>query len=361
MSEETPTLSQPSRMAEMASLGAEWWNDSCAFAELREAVAKGATGATSNPVIVSDTIRNDPDFWIERIDRLASENPDLDKVRLTWKLIEDIVIEASAILLPVYEKTKGQRGILNVQIDPTLHEQMQPMVEQAQRLSKLGPNIAIKIPATEAGIEAAEELAAIGVRVNTTVSFTLPQAVAAAEAIQRGIQRAEADGLDTQSYRAYVTLMIGRLDDFLKTLEPNSEIDPDYLNQAGIAVFKKAAKIFRENGYAATLLAAAYRNEEHWSQIIGTDVAQTIPYGWWKKFDVASSEVRVTVDESIDSEALDALQQAFPDFKAAYEADGLSPDQFASFGASVRTLKQFTEGYHGLVEFIEQRMSQAVG
>jgi len=361
MSDIAPDKPDISRMQEMARLGAEWWNDSCGFDELREAVTKGATGATSNPVIIADTIQNNQDFWTKRIEQLATENPNCEKRSLTWKLIESIVLEASAILIPIFEETNQRKGLLNVQIDPTLHDQTEAMIEQARHLAQLGPNIAIKIPATAAGIKAAEELAAIGVRVNTTVSFTLPQAVAAAEAIERGIERAQAAGRSTENYRAYVTLMVGRLDDFLKTLDPDESIDPGYLNLAGIAVFRKSAQYFRKRSFSATLLAAAYRNEDHWSQIIGTEVAQTVPYTWWTQFDKSSAPVRITIDDPVPDTVLDGLHKAFPAFTAAYEQYGLTPDQFAEYGATVRTLEQFIEGYRGLVEYVGKCIPETTG
>ncbi len=348
-------------MQEMAHLGAEWWNDSCGFDELRKAVAKGATGATSNPVIIADTIQNNQEFWIGRIEQLATENPNCEKRALTWQLIESIVLEASSILIPVFKKSNERKGLLNVQIDPTLHDRTEAMIEQARHLSKLGPNIAIKIPATASGIKAAEELAAVGIRVNTTVSFTLPQAVAAAEAIERGIKRASAAGLRTENYRAYVTLMVGRLDDFLKTLDPEERIEPGYLDFAGIAVFRKSAQYFRKRSFSATLLAAAYRNEDHWSQIIGTEVAQTVPYTWWTQFDKSNAPVRITIDDPIPDVVLRSLHKAYPAFTAAYEKNGLSPDLFAEYGASVHTLKQFVDGYHGLVEFVGECIPKTAG
>jgi len=199
-----------------------------------------------------------------------------------------------------------------------------------------------------------EELTARGVRVNATVSFTVAQAVACAEAIERGIRRAPAGS----TLRPYVTIMIGRVDDHMKRVQKrdNLTIDPAYLELAGIAVFRKAARIFKERGYRATLLCAAYRTEAHWGEIIGTHVLQSIPYKWWKQFDIAARDVRLNLEEPVDPKAIAELKAKLPDFNAAYEETGLSRAQFVHYGASIHTLSQFLAGYAQLLEIVRGRM-----
>jgi transaldolase len=152
--------------------------------------------------------------------------------------------------------------------------------------------------------------------------------------------------------------MIGRVDDHLKRVQKRDsiQIDPGYLEWAGIAVFRRAAHLFRERGYRATLLAAAYRNEGHWAQIIGSGVLQSIPYKWWKQFDGSAREVRVTIDDAIDDKIIAELSAKFPDFLAAYEEKGMSLPQFVHYGASVHTLSQFLGGYQQLLEIVRAQM-----
>ena len=116
----------------------------------------------------------------------------------------------------------------------------------------------VKIPATRAGIAAIEEATAHGISINATVSFTLPQCIAVAEAVERGLQRREADGHDISRMGPVCTIMVGRLDDWLKVVMESEGIttDPGHLEWAGVAVFKKAYRLFRERGYRT---AAAVR------------------------------------------------------------------------------------------------------
>ena len=82
-------------------------------------------------------------------------------------------------------------------------------LEQAVEFSKLAPNMIVKIPATSAGIPAIEEATYRGVSINATVSFTLPQAIAVAEAVERGLKRRETEGKEIATMGPVCTIMVG--------------------------------------------------------------------------------------------------------------------------------------------------------
>jgi transaldolase len=347
-----------SRMSQMTALGADWWNDSGVPDELGEAVALGAVGGTSNPVIVSQAVKAQPALCNPIIDRLVTENPRDTEDDLAWKLIHTLAIDAASRLKPVYDRTHGAKGFLSVQISPKYYRSKELMVEQATKLATLAPNIAIKAPATEVGIAAIEELTARGIRINATVSFAVPQAIAVAHALERGLKRARAGGRDTNAIKPYITLMIGRVDDQLKRVAEKEKISttPGAIDWAGIAVFKNAHQIFKQRGYPGTLLAAAYRHEGHWSQIIGREVLQTVPYTWWTKFNVSSTEPSLTLEQPVDEAVVAELRAKFPDFIRAHDENGMSPRDFATYGATVHTLNQFLGGYDDLVASVRARM-----
>ena len=108
----------------------------------------------------------------------------------------------------------------------------------------------VKIPVTRAGISAIEEATYQGISINATVCFTLPQCVAVAEAVERGLDR-EREGKEIATMGPVCTIMVGRLDDWLKVLaeKNNIAIDPGYLEWAGVAVFKRTYQLFRKRGY----------------------------------------------------------------------------------------------------------------
>jgi transaldolase len=201
----------------------------------------------------------------------------------------------------------------------------------------------VKIAATRAGIVAIEEATYRGISINATVSFTLPQAIAVAEAVERGLKRREAEGLEIATMGPVCTIMVGRLDDWLKVLldKKNLSVDPGYLEWAGVAVFKKAYKLYRERGYRLRLLSAAFRNHMHWSEFIGGDVVISPPCAWQRRFNASDIEVVPRIDNPVDPKIVDTLLKKFPDFERAYTENGMSPEEFDFFGSTRRTLRQF--------------------
>jgi transaldolase len=347
-----------SRMAQMTALRADWWNDSGIPSELGEAVALGAVGGTSNPVIVSQAAKANPQLCLPILERLMVEYPNATEDVLAWKLIHELGRASAKQLLPVFEATKGVKGFLSMQVNPKFYPNRDLMVSQAIELAALAPNIAIKAPANDVGIAAMEEMTARGIRVNATVSFSVAQALTVSAALERGLQRAKAAGHNADAIRPYITIMIGRVDDQLKRVADAEKIatTPGAIDWAGIAVFKHAHRIFKAEGRPGTLLAAAYRHEGHWSQIIGREVLQTVPYPWWTKFNVSTTEPRLTIDEPVDDRILAELRAKFPDFIKAHDADGMVPAEFVRYGATVHTLQQFLGGYADLVAFVRSAM-----
>jgi len=208
---------------------------------------------------------------------------------------------------------------------------------------KLAPNMIVKIPATKAGIAAIEDATHRGISINATVCFTLPQCIAVAEAVERGLRRRESEGKDVKSMGTVCTIMVGRLDDWMKVLLDKRDIsvDPGVTEWAGVAVFKKTYGIFRERGYRLRLLSAAFRNHMHWSELIGADAVISPPSAWQKRFNASDIEVRPRIDDPVETKVVDQLLGHFPDFRRAYSEDGLTIDEFDSFAPTVRTLRQF--------------------
>jgi transaldolase len=334
----------------VATTATDVWNDSCSVEELTYAIENGAVGATSNPTIVGEVLAKEMGNWRGRIVEFAETNPTWTEDEVTWRLIEEMAANASKLLLPVFEREQGRKGRLSIQTSPKLYRDPERLVEQALRFDGLAPNMQVKLPATRAGIAAIEEVTAQGVNVNATVSFTVPQALAVAEAVERGLERRAAAGKDIESMTPVCTIMAGRLDDWLEVAAAKEGVllTPGHVNWAGIACVKRAYKIYAERSYRTRLLAAAYRHHGHWSELIGGDIVLTIPPKWQRLFNASSIEVVPRFDDPVPTEAIEALTQ-LPDFRRAYEPDGLSVDEFDGFGATVRTLRQFTASYQELV------------
>ena len=326
------------------------WNDSASVQELKYSIEHGAVGATCNPVIVLGVIKKDLQLWKARISALAKELPTATEDQIAWQLVREVSIQAARILEPVFREHQGKNGRLSIQTDPRLFRDSQAIFDQAIEFNKLAPNMIVKIPATSAGIRAIEEATYRGVSINATVSFTVPQAIAVADAVERGLQRRQNEGLEIASLGPVCTIMVGRLDDWLKVLveKNNIAIDPGYIEWAGVAVFKKAYRLFRKRGYRTRLLSAAFRNHMHWSEFIGGDVVISPPYSWQLRFNASDIEVRSRIDEPVRDEIETELSRKFADFRRASSEDGLSIEEFDSFGPTRRTLRQFIAACHEL-------------
>ncbi len=200
---------------ETALTATDYWNDSCSIAELTYAIERGAVGATSNPTIVGEVLKKEMDLWRERIGEIITENPTATEDEVAWQLIEEMAVKASELLLPVYEREAGLKGRLSIQTNPKFYRDASRLAEQGLHFAGLAPNMQIKVPATAAGITAIEEVTAAGASINATVCFTVPQSLAVAEAVGRGLARREAAGEDTSSMSPVCTIMVGRLDDWM--------------------------------------------------------------------------------------------------------------------------------------------------
>ncbi|MEP6811728.1 MAG: transaldolase family protein [Actinomycetota bacterium] len=330
----------------VSTTATDYWNDSCSLEELSYAIEHGATGATSNPTIVLEVLQKEMALWRDRINELVRQNARATEDEITWLLIEEMAVKASQLLLG--------RGRLSIQTNPKLYRDAGRLVEQGLRFASLAPNMQVKIAATRAGITAIEELTAQGVSVNATVCFTVPQALAVGAAVERGLERRG----KSDDMTPVCTIMVGRLDDWIEiaAAKEGALLTPGVVNWAGIACIKRAYPIYKERGYRARLLAAAYRNHLHWSELIGGDIVLTIPGKWQRLFNASDIEVKPRFGDPVPERALEELGAKVHDFVRAYEPDGMTIDEFDDYGATRRTLRGFIASYDDLVATIRDFM-----
>ena len=119
--------------------------------------------------------------------------------------------------------------------------------------------------------------------------------------------------------------------------------DPGYLEWAGVAVFKKAYAEFQTRGLRARLLSAAYRNVMHWSEFVGGNVVVSPPFAWQTRFQASGIDPVDRMHVPVDPRIVTTLYSQLPEFRRAYDVDGLTPAEFAEYGATRKTLRQFLE------------------
>ena len=320
------------------------WNDSSDPNELAQSISFGGVGATCNPTIAFTCINQRREVWLPRIAELAKEMPEASESEIGWQAVRELSLEAAKLLEPIFERENGRNGRLSMQTDPRLARSAKALADQAEEFSNLAPNIIVKIPATSVGVEAIEEATYRGVSVNVTVSFSVPQAIVTGEAIERGLKRREAEGKDTSQMGPVVTLMVGRLDDWIKEVAARDKmfLDPGHLEWCGVAAFKHAYQEFRKRGLRARMLSAAFRNVMHWSEFVGGDVVVSPPFKWAKLINDSGYKMQQRMDIPVRDDIMETLL-SIPEFVRAYEPDGMTPLEFDTFGATAKTLRGFLQ------------------
>jgi transaldolase len=331
------------------------WNDSADPKELKDALTWGIVGATCNPVIALSALKADKDYWNGRIKDYAKAHPTATEDAIGWEMVKELSVNAAKLFEAEFEKYNGRNGRLSIQTDPRNFRSAQALTDQAVEFSKLAKNMIVKIPVTTEAIAAFEEATYQGVSLNATVSFSVAQTIAVAEAIERGLKRREAEGLDISQMGPVCTIMVGRVDDWAKVSAEKSgvTIDPGIMEWAGVAVFRHAHKIYEERGYRTRLLSAAFRNHMHWSEIIGGDSVISPPYAWQVKINKSGIKPNLnSVNEPIENRILEPLLTHLPEFRKMYEVDGLKVEEFTNFGATLRTLRGFLQSVNDLESLV---------
>ena len=317
-----------------------WWHDSGDPAELDAAIEDGASGVTTNPVLSALALTSNRDKWKREIqDVLSGEEKLKHKAELLMKIV---LTDAAKKMQGTYEKTGGKAGYVCAQVDPARAGQREQMSEMARRFHTWAPNIAVKLPVTLAGLDVLEECIADGITVTATVSFTVPQVVAIAERYEKGAQRAAANG--RKPGHCFDVIMIGRLDDYLRDVIHDNSIDipEEHIRQAGLAVTKRAYSIYKERSYGATLLVAAMRGNYHMTELSGAELIFSISPEYQNLLQSEDPAQTPGIDTEIPKNVIMSLEK-LPEFVRSYEPDGMAPEDFIRFGATQRTLTQFSE------------------
>jgi transaldolase len=232
-----------SSLQSLIATGTKLWLDSIDPQKVASNRALGATGATSNPIIVADLIETGR--FDEHITQLLRDG--LDDEAIAWRLTDHLVQKAQEVFLPVWETTKGDDGYVSFELDPLLEDVNCPLsveertkryVALGQQWSKGHRNRMIKVPATPAGLAALEDLAAAGVTLNVTLVFSERQYEAARNAIWRGAQRRP----NLTSFKSVYSIFVSRLDVYTERHVP--ELSPAAQGQVGIV---NAKRIWRLN------------------------------------------------------------------------------------------------------------------
>lgn len=179
--------------------------------KLAEMISSGVRGVTTNPSIFENAIGKTSDYD-DQIRVLVREGK--TKEEIYENLTSGDVKEAAVLLEPLYKESGGSDGFVSLEVSPLLAGDAQGTVEEAKKLVRLigRPNLMIKIPATDAGINAVRRCTAEGINVNVTLIFSGKQYRDSAEAYIAGLEERAAEGRDVSMVTSVASLFVSRLD-----------------------------------------------------------------------------------------------------------------------------------------------------
>jgi transaldolase len=328
-----------SPLHELSDLAQSVWIDSLSremieSGELERLVKEDAVvGVTTNPSIFQKAL--DSDSYDEEMREVMDEETD-DK-EVFFKLAVTDVKNACDVLRPVWDDGNGRDGWVSLEVDPNVASDTDATKRDAKRLSEMvdKPNVFIKIPATEPGLQAIEDSIAAGIPINVTLIFSLERHRKVAEAYIRGLERFVEDGGDPSTLASVASFFVSRVD-----TEADKRLDEigghdDLKGKLAIANAKLAYQTYKEvfSGERWQKLADAgasaqrclwaststknpdYRDVLYVEELIGADTVNTMPVETVKAFQ-DHGNVAATLEEGVDEarELLQKLEDAGVDY-----------------------------------------------
>ncbi len=325
---------------------------------LKEMIDKGVRGVTSNPSIFEKAIAGSADYD-EALRRLVGEGKSVEAIYEALAM-EDIA-KAADVLRPLYERTNGLDGYVSFEVSPTLARDTDGTVEAAQRLFRGldRPNVMIKVPATEEGIPALEQLISDGINVNVTLIFSLEHYRAVALAFLAGLERRVAAGGDVSGIASVASVFISRVDTAVDNalkkinspgalaLSGNIAID----NAKTIyALFQELfsgerwAKLATRGARVQRLLWAStgaknplYSDTQYLDGLIGKDTVNTVPPHTLQAF-LDHGTVASTLSEGLDQARANLHNLAVLGIDLDAVTDQLQVDGVIAFAKSFETM-----------------------
>ncbi len=333
-------------------------------------------GCTTNPPLSLKAVQSDPDHWNEWTDDLIQSHSDFDQRELAWLLYEEVVKRGAQMYLPIYEASEGRFGWISGQLDPRLFTEVEQMVQDADELRSLSPNVMIKVPGSMQGVEVVKILTSKAISTNVTTCFMLPQIMAVANAAMEGVEIAQQNGVDLSRWRAVITMMIGRLTERPALVEQaeRRDIKMSWRDRHwfGIAVFRRAYRLLSAGGYVSKLLACSMRHgplvagkPRFWDvqKLAGGDIVYTMPpYVLEPLFEFGDDLIFEPEIEKQDvpQDVMDKMLK-IPYCIQAYDPNGLALEQFNDHPATLSTVDAFSKATLGLEAYVAERMAVVEG
>jgi transaldolase len=331
------------------------------FAELIRDLS--VTGATSNPTIFAKAITGS-DLYDEELRRLASEG-ERDTQELFFSLALDDVREAARELRPTFDESDGGDGFISFECTPDLADDTEATVEQAadlwRRLDR--PNVMIKVPGTEAGLPAIEELTRRGVNVNITLLFSIERYEQVIDAYLRGLGARARAGEPIGQISSVASFFLSRIDAKVDAQLPRlSPLRGQVALASARVAYQRYLAKFAGPEWERLQVVGAKRQRPLWastgtknpdysdvlyvSELIGPDVINTMP----------DHTLRAFADHGQVTRTLDSHPEAAEHTLADASASGID---LASITSELEQegVRSFCDSYHRLLECIAGKLA----
>ena len=331
-------------------------------------------GCTTNPPLSLGAIKDNLPLWEKWVDEQIKANPGITLEALWWMTYREVVRRGAQKLLPINEASNGRFGWVSGQLDPRLFTEKEKMYAQADELAALSPNVMIKVPGSQQGVDVVRYLTAKAISTNVTTCFTLPQIMAVARAAMEGHEEAKKNKVDTSHWRAVITHMLGRLTEREVIWEQAAYYKINWTDADrrwfGLGVFKRAYQLLKEGGYVSKMLLCSMRpgplvngRMRYWDveALAGGDIVFTLPPYALEPMFAMGDQLNLlddAIDEPIPESTIEKIYE-MPYTMQSFEPHGMSLDQFNTHPATLYTVKDFTKAVAGVQEFCKGRMEKA--
>ena len=349
----TSSLVKLTELGDNKELAVRWGNDN--GLGIMKAMRRGAMFVTTNPPIVNMARNEKADIYDKIRDRICTEYKDEPVEKRVSRFTMEVVLNNCRALYSVYESSGHKAGYAHYQVNPCNYRDSKAMTEEilfaySQMQKELGgrPNVLFKVPGTKAALETVEEVSKLGIGVTITVNFSASQSYAFAKRIQKGCAE-----------RSFVVMMAGRLDGPVEKELIQAGLSDAAVTARGASravTYQIYHKVLLKNDLnKSNILVASLRGAWNFEASLTNDRASEIVISSfpdkWEDYDSHEQCYWPMVQEMPEEELINRLKKS-ETFKKAYDPEGMSEDEFDTYGPVTATLHSFIESYGELKEYM---------
>ncbi|HUZ03588.1 MAG TPA: transaldolase family protein [Thermomicrobiaceae bacterium] len=327
------------------------WVNNPTLEEVELALAQSAVGCTTNPAYGGGLLKRAPELVLPIIRELVRSTD--DDAKAAWHVQERLVAPIVSRFRPLYEASAGRHGYVSIQGSPDADTDADAILAEAHAGHALGPNAAPKLPATEPGLRAFESVVAAGYPVIVTEVFSVAQLIATCE---RYLSVTSRTGVFPPFFLSPITGIFG---DHLKAIAVRDglAIRNEDAELVGVALSRACYALVKERGYPVMLLCGGARIPFDLTGLVGADVHCTINWSTFAQLIADPAPFAQGYDTPIDAAVIDRLCAAVPDVEKALRHDGLTVDEFETFGPVQHFRNNFLAGWRAVREAIAAERS----